>query len=153
MLGGKIDTHGVRTRRKTRTSTERAEIISKNPFCTYCGRTYNLVIDHIYPLIRGGSNDIENLTIACDECNCRKSDYSVYRFQEVIEEKRDSVLSKTYSYVHNLRKLRKGRSTHYMHTEERFRELITENRRLHSYFTKIINSIINDRFQIFGPAL
>lgn len=45
--------------------------------CTYCGadgETYVLHCDHIAPISRGGSNDIENLTTACEWCNCSKRD-------------------------------------------------------------------------------
>lgn len=44
--------------------------------CTYCGagEDYVLHCDHIAPISRGGSNDIENLTTACEACNCSKRD-------------------------------------------------------------------------------
>ena len=33
--------------------------------CTYCGSADDLTCDHIHPLARGGTNDLENLTTAC----------------------------------------------------------------------------------------
>jgi hypothetical protein len=44
-----------------------------NYTCTYCGSRGNrLECDHIHPLSRGGSNEVENLTTACSECNRSK---------------------------------------------------------------------------------
>lgn len=41
--------------------------------CTYCGaRGQRLECDHIHPLSKGGSNDVENLTTACFTCNRSK---------------------------------------------------------------------------------
>lgn len=45
--------------------------------CTYCGadgETYILHCDHIVPVSRGGPNEIENLTTACEYCNSAKCD-------------------------------------------------------------------------------
>ena len=50
--------------------------------CQYCNRNINilklqgekLVLDHIIPWSRGGSNDPSNLILACDRCNSEKSD-------------------------------------------------------------------------------
>ena len=52
--------------------------------CSYCGRAINSadengkklrgVIDHIIPLAKGGTSDIENLTLSCWECNSKKGD-------------------------------------------------------------------------------
>lgn len=43
--------------------------------CFYCdqevGDRYH--VDHVVPLLLGGSNGPENLVIACPECNIRKS--------------------------------------------------------------------------------
>lgn len=40
--------------------------------CRYCGARQNLVIDHVQPVTRGGTNDLDNLATACHECNQRK---------------------------------------------------------------------------------
>lgn len=41
--------------------------------CSYCsGTTGPFQIDHIYPVSRGGGNDLENLTVACETCNRAK---------------------------------------------------------------------------------
>ena len=42
--------------------------------CQYCGDTNDLTCDHIVPLLRGGTNDESNLTIACRPCNSSKGD-------------------------------------------------------------------------------
>ncbi|WP_371077422.1 HNH endonuclease [Sinorhizobium sp. CB7] len=45
-----------------------------NYTCGYCGsRLAPLHVDHIIPLIQGGSNDPENLITACLICNTGKS--------------------------------------------------------------------------------
>jgi hypothetical protein len=45
--------------------------------CVYCGISAHdgakLVVDHIYPLRRGGGNDPFNLVTACQSCNSSKS--------------------------------------------------------------------------------
>jgi hypothetical protein len=38
-----------------------------NPFATFC-------VDHVYPVARGGSNDIANLVPCCRRCNASKRD-------------------------------------------------------------------------------
>ena len=45
--------------------------------CQYCGRKapeVKLEIDHIKPRAKGGLDDIDNLTVACRECNMGKCD-------------------------------------------------------------------------------
>jgi hypothetical protein len=45
--------------------------------CQYCLREYEeacLQVDHIDPISRGGSDSLLNLTLACESCNCRKTD-------------------------------------------------------------------------------
>jgi len=43
-----------------------------NHTCQYCGSTRNLTIDHVIPRCRGGSDQWENLTLACSRCNTLK---------------------------------------------------------------------------------
>lgn len=44
-----------------------------NYTCTYCGeRGGRLECDHIHPLSKGGSNEIDNLTTSCFKCNRSK---------------------------------------------------------------------------------
>lgn len=52
--------------------------------CAYCGkRGGHLECDHIIPISRGGSNDLENLTTACRPCNRAKSDMTVEEWRGV----------------------------------------------------------------------
>lgn len=41
--------------------------------CAYCGTTSaKLQIEHIVPVVRGGSDSLSNLTLACQPCNLKK---------------------------------------------------------------------------------
>ena len=40
--------------------------------CAYCGIKARLTMDHVIPLVRGGTNLIGNILPACNSCNCRK---------------------------------------------------------------------------------
>jgi len=56
-------------------------VFSRDGFaCRYCGATSEkaqLVLDHIEPVSKGGSDEPENLVTACEPCNAGKSDKSV----------------------------------------------------------------------------
>lgn len=61
--------------------------------CSICGRKVPeemLVIDHIYPLNFGGSDDIDNLQLTCRNCNTIKGNspffISEYQFVEFIQQ-------------------------------------------------------------------
>ena len=59
----------------------RFEIFKRDNFtCQYCGRNVKedgvkLQAEHIKPRSKGGSDEWENLTTSCKECNLGKSDY------------------------------------------------------------------------------
>lgn len=42
--------------------------------CYWCCRcVFSLTIDHVIPLVRGGSNNADNIRLACSRCNYRKN--------------------------------------------------------------------------------
>ena len=55
----------------------RFEVFKRDRFtCSYCGQTppdVLLEVDHVLPLAAGGSDDIENLTTSCKDCNRGKA--------------------------------------------------------------------------------
>lgn len=72
-----------RYRRRARTSDNEASLrwlslLRKDP-CSYCGGDGGTV-DHIEPLIDGGTNEVENLTGACASCNAVKNSRSLLTF-------------------------------------------------------------------------
>ena len=49
--------------------------------CAYCNaEKIPLQIDHIEPRSRGGSNRVDNLTLACQDCNLKKRSLSIEEF-------------------------------------------------------------------------
>lgn len=52
-------------------------VIRRDGCCQYCGTTERLTADHVVPLSRGGSNDLENLVCACIPCNASKGGRTV----------------------------------------------------------------------------
>lgn len=63
----------------------RFNVLKRDGFkCNYCGRNphednVKLHVDHIQPLSKGGSNNIDNLVTACEECNIGKSNKELMR--------------------------------------------------------------------------
>lgn len=54
-----------------------------NYTCQYCGkRGGKLEVDHIIPISKGGTNDIENLATSCRKCNRQKYNKSAQEFIE-----------------------------------------------------------------------
>lgn len=57
----------------------RGAVLERDGFvCAYCEKDLSkngrYVVDHIMPLGRGGTNDLDNLTVACVGCNSSKRD-------------------------------------------------------------------------------
>lgn len=56
-----------------------------NNTCAYCGHRITargLHVDHMVPVVRGGSNDINNLQAICRPCNKRKGQQTDEEFRE-----------------------------------------------------------------------
>jgi hypothetical protein len=64
-------------KRKAITKTIRFEVFKRDGFsCSYCGAhppAAILHVDHIHPVSKGGTNEIDNLVTACEACNQGKS--------------------------------------------------------------------------------
>jgi hypothetical protein len=70
---------GVARRSQSLGQAKRFEVLKRDNFtCQYCGRNVRehkvvLVIDHVTPRKRGGSDSMDNLITACVDCNAGKS--------------------------------------------------------------------------------
>jgi HNH endonuclease len=62
-------------KRKKIASATRKRIFERDAYrCVACGDFHNLVVDHIIPLNRGGSDEMDNFQTLCHTCNSVKSD-------------------------------------------------------------------------------
>ena len=52
----------------------RKELINEDSICVFCKSKYNLSIDHIKPISKGGRNILDNIQILCNPCNNKKRD-------------------------------------------------------------------------------
>lgn len=77
-------------RRSTRTNIIKEWIETNGNQCPICGRVLepaDCVIDHIYPVSMGGTDEIDNLQMLCGHCNIVKGDrpFLGYKFEEYIK--------------------------------------------------------------------
>ena len=126
---------------------DREKLISIG-ICMYCGGNELLEIEHIYPKSLGGTSDLENLTTACSKCNQQKGNLSMEAFLERIIFKRNKVFNSVFRYTFGLKRHKK-RGTQ-LELQEVFKNKILECRRLHSYYTRIINSILTEKYRVNG---
>ena len=93
-----IDTDGFS--REKITKAQRNFIYQRDGnICTYCGKeltNFDLVIDHILPVVKGGRSNNENLTISCRTCNSQKADMFIDDFIESKSLDREEIFSRLY---------------------------------------------------------
>lgn len=69
----------ISKRRRTQFNAKRDQLllvlIDRDSYvCQECGKIEGLEIDHIVPLSRGGSDELDNLQLLCHACNMAKKD-------------------------------------------------------------------------------
>jgi len=70
----------------------RFDVFKRDGFaCVYCGthpsETTILEVDHVHPVIEGGTNEIDNLVTACFDCNRGKGKHLLSTIPQSLEEK------------------------------------------------------------------
>lgn len=113
--------------------------------CVYCGSQNQLVIDHIYPRNKGGGNELENLTRACNRCNLYKSDFKINEFLNRIYDKREFSYRTIISYLYIIKKHRCNKKI----INPKIYIKLDKERQNHSYFCCIIGNIINENYKKF----
>ncbi len=88
----------------------RFEVFKRDGFkCVYCGNTppkVLLEVDHVIPVSKGGTNQIDNLVCSCYDCNRGKSANELTNLPETIQTKADLLKLKTKQYK-ELKKIQK----------------------------------------------
>ena len=68
-----------------------------NNRCVYCGKSVPLGPDHVIPLVKGGSNYIENILPSCKSCNCSKNTKTFAEFLNLhTQEEQEEILTRVY---------------------------------------------------------
>lgn len=79
------------TKRKSLTKKSRFDVFKRDDFtCQYCGShppSVTLEVDHIKPVSKGGTNDVDNLIASCFDCNRGKSNHDLDSIPLSITEK------------------------------------------------------------------
>lgn len=125
------------------------EFVLKIKYCVYCGGTENLHIDHIHPMNKGGNSVRENLTRACNRCNGIKSDALLFDFYERVGVHRTKSYSLCKMYLARLSKMKDRGLSKYLNYEISYCiDKINLHRLNHTYYTKVINSLLNRKYII-----
>lgn len=73
--------------------------------CYYCEQPvspFRCQVDHIQPLSRGGSSEIENLALACTECNVRKAARTPEEWAEALRLRAWEAVEDAFEHFHRL---------------------------------------------------
>lgn len=119
----------MESERKPISKKIRFEVFKRDNFtCQYCGKTppqTTLEVDHIQPVSKGGTDDINNLTTSCFDCNRGKSNIELKTIQntlienyEIIKEREEQL--KEYHKL--IRKIEKRKDTEVGMVENKFIE-------------------------------
>jgi hypothetical protein len=76
----------------------RRKLWEKFPHCRFCGKKIgqykNATLDHLQPQAQGGGDQLWNLVLACQQCNCTKAN-------RTIEQWASDILNGAEPVIHN----------------------------------------------------
>jgi hypothetical protein len=116
---------------KLKSKKLRFEVFKRDGFtCQYCGNTPPAVVlevDHIQPKSKGGTNDINNLTTSCFDCNRGKAANELTKIPKTLKQNKELIEEKELQYKEYKKLLDK--------VEKRFQEEVSKvNFEFASYF-------------------
>lgn len=136
--------------------------------CQYCGRK-GYSIDHMIPVSSGGTNDLSNLTLSCQECNKLKGDMpyewfvefnlqvrfinqKLVIFEKKLEQlayKKESLTRKLNAYMHREALTIDDRSDFYRQQIKNQQILLDSINKDYNSLKKIRKNYITARFQMY----
>lgn len=72
---------------RQRMQTIRKRLMRESRNCFYCHDEVTrktATVDHLIPVAKGGTNDDDNLVLACTYCNCAKADMTLAQFVDFV---------------------------------------------------------------------
>lgn len=67
----------------------------------YCNEELPLTNDHVVPLSRGGSNNIDNILPACKGCNCSKSAKTLEEYLSLLDRETSDAIQTRICLAHH----------------------------------------------------
>jgi len=81
----------------------RFEVFKRDGFiCQYCGKhppEITLEVDHVHPISKGGSDDINNLITACFDCNRGKTNIELKRIPNTLIDNKEILQERELQYI------------------------------------------------------
>ena len=111
--------------------------------CAYCGKkNIPLEVEHIIPVVRGGSDRVSNLTMACHDCNQKKGTKTAaeFGFPKIQEQAKESL--KATAFMNSIR----WKVVNYLDCNWTY-GYVTKYKRIKAGLEK---SHVNDAFMIAG---
>jgi CRISPR/Cas system Type II protein with McrA/HNH and RuvC-like nuclease domain len=136
--------------RKAISKKIRFDVFKRDSFqCQYCGHfppKVILEIDHVHPVSKGGTNDIDNLLTACFDCNRGKSDGLISSAPLSVADKTAALIEKQEqlkAYENLLKAIKRKKNKNINLVEQAFQETF-EDRQFTGTFKSSIERFLSD---------
>jgi 5-methylcytosine-specific restriction endonuclease McrA len=73
-----VPKYKAKNRPQVKSKTKRQVVYERDGHkCLRCGDTKRLTLDHVIPVSKGGSSEVDNLQTLCFDCNCLKDNDTI----------------------------------------------------------------------------